>query len=132
MASASEFWGGATWSLQNNRSSLRRKISQLMRRPQMQLLRAKMVALTGAAASQSINETRKRIVAPSDGELSGLTLGGARTYESVDVDAVNTVTSGSATATDETAIETMLQQDSAPSAYATDASGNGGGGKGGM
>jgi hypothetical protein len=134
--SYSLFWGinPNDYSLQNNRASARRQISRIMRQPGMQLLKAKMVALTGAAPSQAISETRKRATHPTNGALgsSSLDLGGARTYESFDVDAVNTITSGQAVAGDETAIELMLQQDSAPSSYPVDVSGQGGGGKAGI
>ena len=111
--------------LQFNRSSVRRNISRLFRKVGVAKLRELMLELTGTAAGASALATRTRIVAPADSD----DIGGVRLTEVIDK--VNRVTA----AADETDIDTKVLVSLsaiAPASYPVDASGNGGGGKGGF
>lgn len=84
-------------------------------------LRELMITLTGAAAGSAALATHKRVEGVR--ELDDNLQGGLRPIETFE--AVNRNTA----AADETRIEAFLEQSSQPSTYATDAGGNGGGGK---
>lgn len=83
-------------------------------------LRELMLTLNGAAAGSTALVNRKRVQATAN--LSQNVQGGLRTIETIDV--INRVT----TAADKTNIDGALALSSQPT-YATDLSGNGGGGK---
>lgn len=124
MAAWSGFWGDnnaitGSYSLQNNRPSLHRRIARIMRANSARWTKAVALALNGAAAGDTATSTYKRREAPSDAN----SLGGVAVIETV------TVVDAATTAGNETTIDTVWNSDSAPASYPTDASGNGGGGK---
>lgn len=108
--------------LQFGNSALVNTIENKIRRTQMRAFQKVLRALVGAAAGGAALATRSRVVAkqalndPAD-------IGGVVSIETVNL--VNRVT----TAADVTYIDSVLDKLTAPSPYAADTSGNGGGGK---
>ena len=107
-----------------NESSLRKRMSILMRQRGNTALKELMLTTNGVAVGQAALATRTKVTGVS--QLGELGIGGAVVIAAEDV--VNRV---SATA-DTTAIAAMLNETRAPATYPVDLSGNGGGGKGGF
>lgn len=105
------------------KSPLTGRISRMLRKNRAGLrgLNAVMKALNGAAAGGAASATYSRVDADKEPADDGF--GGVRTIET------RTVLSRVTTSADETFIDDLLDRDSQPAAYPTEASGNSGGGK---
>ena len=99
-----------------------KQISSYLRRPANRVLRRLILTLLGAASGSNAQETRTRVFA-RQAQTDPSLLGGAVTIETVNL--INRVT----TATDITNITALLNRVPAPSSYAVDVAGNGGGGR---
>lgn len=120
----SNFWGGAnSYSLLNARAA-ELAISRALMPAQFRSLRAVMRTLNGTAAGSTATATYARISAPA-GLTDSEDFGGARVVDTI------TDINRATTAADVTYIDGLITRlaSANPSTYATDASGNGGGGK---
>lgn len=111
--------------------AVQKLIGKLLRKNGMRSLNAVMLSLNGTAVGSNATKTYARVKAqatdPNNIE-SGFTLGGVRAIETITSINRNTV------ASDETLIDTLMNQVQAQAiaSYPVDASGNGGGGKAGV
>lgn len=115
---------GGAYSLYGNRGGVEGQLSRAFGRRGFKQTRRLMYALLGAGTGGSASETEKRVDAPNALTSSQL-LGGNRVIETV------TIVNRNTTAADLTAMQGTLNRiyNSAPTTYAEDLSGNGGGGK---
>lgn len=110
----SPFWNN-TYSILNDKNNARLRVTQAMRKPGMRVIKELIDELIGATTGGTASATHKQVTAKA-----GLTndLGGVVAVESfTDINRV-TVTA------DVTDLEAMINQTTAPTTYAVDASGN--------
>lgn len=123
----SNFWGGAnSYGLLYGRAAPDLELSRVLGRQGKRTFKAVLAQLVGTAAGSTAVATYARISAPA-GLTNGMELGGARLVETI------TDINRATTAADEAYVESVLAlisgMNPAITSYATDASGNGGGGK---
>lgn len=118
-----------TYAQGGQKVSIERRISKLMRKPQMAAIKAVMLALNGAAVGGAALATKPFVRAQdtSPGDVTAVgELGGVRAVDIVNL--INRVT----VASDETYVDNLLTVRHGPvipTGYPVDLSGNGGGGK---
>ena len=142
MASYSEFWGGATYTLLNGRSPNRYHLSRILRKRGMQETGEVIsTLLEDSTPASTASVTISQVQANAD--TSANVQGGVRTIESKEqvgltlnsaIDDASSNTSRAVAAADVTALQTEVIPSGAratrsPTTYPVDASGNGGGGK---
>lgn len=113
---------GTNYSLLVNKAPLRKRVSRTFREVGSFSFRQLMLTLNGVVAGSTATKSMSRA---KEEAVAGLAAsnGGKRTIESRSL--INRAT----TAADVTAISNMLQDQTDPSSYPTDKSGNGGGGQ---
>lgn len=118
-----------TYTQGGQKVSIERRISKLIRKPQMAAIKAVMRALNGAAAGAAALATKPLIDAqntsPGVPTIAGTDLGGVRNVSTFNYINRNTV------ASDQTYVDSLLNVRHGPAlaSYPVDLSGNGGGGK---
>lgn len=126
MTAYSGLWNGVHGEnhalLSGENTSIKQDIRRIMRRQGARKLKELMLTLNGASAGSAALATYARVEAVQG--LGSITnLGGVREIETVTVVNRNTASA------DKTMIDGVINDQTKPSSYPTDASGNGGGGK---
>ena len=120
-----------TGTLIDGSSSIEKKISQLMRKPQYRAQRRLLRVLNGNNVGSGGNAVENRTRVQARVNLTDNVQGGAIPIETVPL--LGATVAGRVTATaDQTQLNTMIDEIVYPSSYPADASGNGGGGKNGF